>query len=228
MTNLLMKCCIFKDKLKQLNYLLFILPFLSIPTLSAHPHSWISVFTEIEGDNKEITGLKMFWTFDLITTSYTLDGADLSKKNRVHTLNALSNDMLKTLLENNYFTYIQYQGKSIEFQQTAKAKLTLKKYKLTLEFLLKFKKPLRLPIKDLQLQIYEKTYFVDFLWLKDNDLQLGENFTGKCQLDIIEPTPSSKQILYASSLEIDKKPNLNLGRIFTQSLILNCQKSEYE
>lgn len=47
-------------------------------TVLAHPHSWVEMKTYIQGRDGMITGFKMEWTFDPMTSAYMLDGEDMS------------------------------------------------------------------------------------------------------------------------------------------------------
>ena len=208
--------------------ILICLLFLPVRSVIAHPHSWVSVLTEIEGDNKQITGLTMFWTFDLITTSYTLDGEDLSEQHRQKTLQSLADEMVGNLKENNYFTHFKKNDQVLLFKGAYQAKLTLEDHKLTLAFFLELQEPLLLPVTNLYLQVYEDGYFVDFLWLKESDLQLSEHFIANCEINIAEPKPTTAQMIYAASLAIDAAPDSQLGTIFSQSVSINCSRGVYE
>jgi ABC-type uncharacterized transport system substrate-binding protein len=211
---------------------------LQVSTLKAHPHSWVSVFTEIEGNEKQLTGLTMFWTFDLITTSDALDGTNLSPETQQQTLRVLASEMLANLKESHYFTHFKMHGNTLAFKTPQKATLVLEDYKLTLNFFLELEKPLALPITELNLQIYEDSYFVDFLWLQQDDIQLSEHFRGNCQLNIIEPPKNIEQDVFdplsfpstASAPAIDAlaiydplfMANTKLGETSTQSVVINC------
>jgi ABC-type uncharacterized transport system substrate-binding protein len=210
----------------------------SISTLKAHPHSWVSVFTEIEGNHKQLTGLTMFWTFDLMTTSDLLMGKSLNQENQQQTLKILASEMLANVKENHYFTHFKIHNKVLRFKAPKNAILTLEDYKLTLTFFLELHNPLLLPITDLSLQIYEDSYFVDFLWLQQDDIQLSEHFRGDCQLNIIEPPKNNVQdtddpLFLPSTMTSQTSDALttydplfiqdtNLGEKFTQSVIVNC------
>ncbi|PKF60297.1 DUF1007 domain-containing protein [Psychromonas sp. psych-6C06] len=200
----------------------FITLLFSISTLKAHPHSWVSVFTEIEGNDTHLTGFKMFWTFDLITTSDALSGEDVSERKLPGTLKRLSREMLVNIKANDYFTFLEWQGKTLSFADPLQEKLILEDYKLTLSFFLPLQKPLQLPITDLQLEIYEDTYYVDFLWLQKDDIQLSEQFRANCAMNIIEANTTSEQIAYAASLPKDAQGDSKLGAQFTQKLNINC------
>lgn len=191
-------------------------------TAKAHPHSWVSVLTELEGDSQQLSGLRMYWTFDLITTSDALNGEDVSPENLQKTLDKLSVEMLGNIKKSGYFTRLESQGVRLHFKTPQKATMTLEDYKLTLEFFLELDTPLALPLKDVTLKIYEDTYYVDFLWLQHDDVQLSENFNADCKLNIVEPQTTSAQIAYASSLPKDAQGDTRLGELFTQTMTINC------
>lgn len=192
------------------------------PTLKAHPHSWVSVLTEIEGDSQHIKGLKMFWTFDLITTSDALDGEDLSEDHRQDTLQNLAAEMLKNIKETGYYTRLHHNDRPLAFKDPKQALLTLEDYKLTLQFYLALEKPVALPATNLSLKVYEETYYVDFLWLQVDDLQLSESFYADCKFKLLEPQTTTEQIAYAASLEKDAKGDSKLGEMFTQTASIDC------
>lgn len=196
--------------------------FFQASTLSAHPHSWVSVLTEIEGDSRQIKGLKMFWTFDLITTSDALEGGDLSEENRQQTLQNLAAEMLKNIKETGYYTRLYHHERQLSFKEPKQATLTLEDYKLTLQFHLALEKPVVLPATNLALKVYEETYYVDFLWLQVDDLQLSESFYADCKFKLLEPQTTAEQIAYAASLEKDVKGDSKLGEMFTQTASIDC------
>ncbi|GLS92481.1 membrane protein [Psychromonas marina] len=203
-------------------WLLFLIILSHISEAKAHPHSWVSVLTELEGDSRQLSGLRMYWTFDLITTSDALAGEDLSADNQPLVLQALAAEMLSNIKNEGYYTHLENQGGGLHFKEPDQATLTLEDYKLTLQFFLELEQPLALPLTDLTLKIYEDTYYVDFLWLQKDDLQLSESFHADCQLKLVEAQTTSEQIAYVSSLPIDAQGDSKFGEMFTQSVTINC------
>ena len=190
--------------------------------VNAHPHSWVSVLTEIEGDNKQISGLKMFWTFDLMTTSDALSDVDLSEDNKQLALQNLAIEMLENIKLNNYFTHFRHYGSTLAFKEVAQAKLILEDQKLTLQFLLELERPLLLPVTNLKLQVYEDSYYVDFLWLAQDDIQLSESFFGDCSLKINEAYDFPVQNAYDPLSMQGNATNNELGVINTQAATIHC------
>lgn len=213
---------IYQIILMPLLWLFILSVFFHASFVKAHPHSWVSVLTELEGDSHQLSGMRMFWTFDLITTSDALAGEDLSEENQQQTLNALASEMLNNIKQTGYYTWLEKQGSRLSFKEPQQAILTLEDYKLTLQFFLALERPLTLPVTDLTLKIYEDTYYVDFLWLQQDDLQLSESFVADCQLELLEPQTTNEQIAYASSLPRDVQGDSKLGEMFTQKVKINC------
>ncbi len=191
----------------------------------AHPHSWISMRTQVDGDEQHITGFHMIWTFDAMTTAYLFDGEDMSKAHRAATLKKLAKDVIDNMAKSDYFTYF-YQGKShLKYQNVPEAQLTESHGKATLSFHLQLAKPVKLAGEPLRLLIYDPTYYVDMSWDDHKDVTLAPSLARICKQRIVEPHPTPAQISYAMSIPIDASPDNTLGQAFTQSLVLNCQPS---
>lgn len=211
--------------LKRLNITVILAVLIGVVSQSAssHPHSWIVTKTMIEGDENAITGLKMEWTFDAMTSTYTLDGEDMSPLHKEETLQRVSDSIIKNMLNEHYFTYF-YQGKTpIRYKEVTDSTLALVKGKLIFSFDLELDKPLELNTKDLNLSIYDHTYYIDMYWKNKKDVDLSESLKPYCKVDLIQPKPSSKQMTYAMSLPADANPDYELGQLFTQKVLLNCQ-----
>ena len=91
----------------------------------AHPHSWIEMKTEIEGDKNEITGFKMEWSFDAMTSAYMLDGYDLSPEKKAESFQEIADFVLNNMLVDHYFTFfsIVEEGKVMIYQHIIQNKI---------------------------------------------------------------------------------------------------------
>ena len=192
------------------------------PTVSAHPHSWVDLKTYIEGEEGVVTGLKMEWTFDAMTSAYMLDGEDTSAENELQTLERISASVLENMLYEHYFTYF-YDGETpIRYKVAHSDTLTRDRAKLVLSFELPLSKPKPVTEDSLRLLIFDSSYFVDMAWKADTDVVLSEGLAEQCDLKIIEPNPTPEQMSYALSLPVDADPDNTLGELFTQTAKLNC------
>lgn len=195
-------------------------------TVQAHPHSWIDLKTEIEGSQNQITGLKMSWTFDAMTSAYMLDGEDLSTENKAKTMQKVAASVMQNMIAEHYFTYF-YDGETpIKYSLARRGVLTQNRTKLTLDFVLPLSKPKILDGNPLKLLIFEPSYYVDMSWQKKGDIQLSPDLAKHCSLELIEPKPTSEQMSYAMSLPADADPDNALGQLFTQTVLITCSENK--
>jgi tRNA threonylcarbamoyladenosine biosynthesis protein TsaE len=195
-----------------------LLPF----SVQAHPHSWIDLKTEIEGNQNQITGFKMSWTFDAMTSAYMLDGEDLSSENKAKTMQKVANSVMQNMMGEHYFTYFYDGDTPIKYSLARRGVLTQHRSKLTLDFELPLSKPKILDGNPLKLLIFEPSYYVDMSWQKKGDIQLSPDLAKNCSLELIEPNPTSEQMSYAMSLPADVDPDNALGQLFTQTVLITC------
>ncbi len=190
---------------------------------TAHPHSWIDMKTEIQGDGKQITGFLMTWEFDAMTSAYMLDGEDLSAKNKAQTLQDLADSIMTNMTTSHYLTYFYEGGKPVKYALAKQGILVQDKIKATLQFYLPLAEPLVLSDKSLKLLIYDPSYYVDMSWPAKNSVLLSPELNQYCKLSLIEATPTSEQLAYVMSLPVDAERDNAIGELFTQSAIINCQ-----
>ncbi|MGB2078191.1 MAG: DUF1007 family protein [Vibrio sp.] len=202
----------------------WIVPSLLFSALTwAHPHSWISVKTQLLSQDQKITAIKMDWEFDAMTSAYTLDGEDTSPEHLEQTLQNLANESIQNMLAEHYFTYF-YQGDNpIRYFEAENARYTLKQGKLTLSFELPLEKPQPVQGQSLKLLVFEPSYYIDMTWKSEDDIKLSGDLAKACQVEIIEPTPTPEQMSYAMSLPADADPDNALGQLFTQTAEFHCQ-----
>lgn len=190
---------------------------------SAHPHSWVDMNTEIQGDGKYITGFLMTWEFDAMTSAYMLDGEDLSAENKAQTLQALADSIMQNMTTNHYLTYFYQDGMPVKYALAENGNLAQDKIKATLTFHLPLEKPLAVSDKTLKLLIYDPSYYVDMSWPTQNAIQLSPKLAQYCKLSVIDATPTSEQLTYVMSLPVDAARDDALGELFTQTATINCQ-----
>ncbi|WP_257791857.1 DUF1007 family protein [Vibrio tetraodonis] len=193
----------------------------SLP-LQAHPHSWVNMKTHIEGENGVVSGLKMEWTFDSMTSAYLLDGEDMSPENAQSTLDKLAKTVVKNMLSQHYFTYFYDGEEPIKYHPATDQKFERDKSKLKLSFALPLAKPQPITRDTLRLLVFDSSYYVDMAWRSKSDVVLSKGLAQQCQFDLVEPHPTSQQMMYAMSLPEDADPDNTLGQLFTQMVKMQC------
>lgn len=192
----------------------------------AHPHSWVDIKTEILGNTTQITGFKMQWTFDAMTSAYMLDGEDLSAEKRENTLVKLADTIMYNMTVGHYLTYFYEDEAPIKYALAQNGMLRQDKIKLILTFELPLAKPKTLSEKPLKLLIYDPSYYVDMSWPTKNDIQLSPELAKQCKLALTEADPTSEQIAYVMSLPVDAAKDDALGELFTQALTITCKPEQ--
>lgn len=195
---------------------------LCVSTAQAHPHSWIDIKTQILGNNGMITGFKMEWAFDAMTSAYMLDGEDTSPEKETDTFRKVAASLLENMLYEHYFTYFYHKDTPIKYGVAHSGKLTRDGAKLVLSFDLPLSKPQPISAKTLRLLIFDPSYYVDMGWRAASHVSLSATLSRHCQLNVIEPNPTPEQMSYALSLPEDADPDNALGQLFTQTLNIQC------
>ncbi|MGX9416750.1 DUF1007 family protein [Vibrio sp. WJH972] len=192
------------------------------PSIHAHPHSWVDLKTTVEGKNGLITGFKMEWSFDAMTSAYMLDGEGITPQNEQETFRRLSASVMENMKYEHYFTYF-YDGETpIKYQVAHSDRLVRDRSKLVLSFTLPLSEPKPVTREGLSLLIFDPSYYVDMAWKADNDVVLSPELANDCGLEIHEPNPTPEQVSYALSLPADVDPDEALGQLFTQSVQIHC------
>lgn len=83
-------------------------------TAGAHPHSFISLKTELVTDGTQLSGLKMRWTMDEITSADLLYDAGNAKPGD-EIWKKLAAEVMANVLGQHYFTEFWHNGQKVKF-----------------------------------------------------------------------------------------------------------------
>lgn len=189
----------------------------------AHPHVWVTSSSElIYAPDGSVTGIRHAWTFDDMFSTYAIQGLDTKTKG-VYTredLAPLAQVNVDSLKEFAYFTYAKAGGKKEKLGEPVDYYLDYKDGKLTLNFTLPLKAPVRTP--ELVLEIYDPSYFVNFALSDKEPLKLV-GAPANCKLAVQPPTdgkaPPQQSLNEQSFLNGD---NANYGANFANRLTVAC------
>jgi ABC-type uncharacterized transport system substrate-binding protein len=128
---------------------------------------------------------------------------------------------VESLKEFGYFTFATADGKKVELTDPAPGFwLDYKDQVLTLNFLLPFKKPVK--AKELKVEIYDPSIFVDFAFAKDKPVQLVG--APKCKLDVVLP----REMTFAEGKALsqipadEKNTTMAWGAQFASKILVHC------
>ncbi len=193
---------------------------------SAHPHVWISASTElVYAPDGTLTSVRHAWTFDDMFSSYALQGIETKTKG-VYTreeLAPLAQTNVDSLKEFAFFTFAragdEASRKKQKFETPTDYYLEQKNGALTLHFTL----PLKTPVKSRQLvlEIYDPTFFIDFSLIKADPVHLIGAPAG-CSLAIARPSDGTVQAKMLGEDNFLDGSNGNFGANFANRITVEC------
>jgi ABC-type uncharacterized transport system substrate-binding protein len=189
---------------------------------SAHPHVWVTAASElIYGPDGALTGIRHAWTFDDMYSAYALQGT-VTKKKGVYTreeLAPLAQTNVESLKEFDFFTFAKAEGKKQQFLPPTNYFLDYRNATLTLHFTL----PLKTPVKTKQLvvEIFDPTYFVDFELQKKDPVHLV-GAPASCTMRIQLPNDGTAGAQKLGEANFLNGLNSNYGAMFANKITVDC------
>lgn len=209
-----------RRSMRWLALALFFLP----GAASAHPHSFIDMQTTLVADETSLTGLKMVWTMDEITSADLLydaqnakTGSDIWKK--------LAAEVMARVLSQHYFTNFYREGKPVKYLDLpSEYQLSRKGDQAVLEFVLPLARPQPLTGKPMEFMTFDPSYFVDMTYKDKTALHMPPALEKRCTLALFTPKPNASLQSYALSLDKADAPpeSMDLGQQFAQKVTLEC------
>jgi len=189
---------------------------------AAHPHVWVTAVSElIYGDDGFITGIRHAWTLDDMFSTYALQGI-ATKKKGIYTreeLASLAQTNVDSLKEYGFFTFAKVDGKRQQFLDPTDYFLDYKDGALVLHFTLPFKTPIK--TRQLAVEIFDPSYFVDFALRKQNPIRLvGAPAT--CTIAIQRPNDGAAGAQKLGEASFLNGTSSNYGAMFANKIIVDC------
>ena len=131
----------------------------------AHPHSFIDMQTTLVHQGDRLTGLKMRWVMDEITSADLLYDAGTAKPDSV-VWKKLAAEVMANVLGQHYFSEFWHQKQPVKFDNLPpEYHLSREGHKAVLEFILPLAHPQALKGQRYLFSTFDPTYFVDMLSL---------------------------------------------------------------
>ncbi len=197
--------------------------FTFVPTsANAHPHVFVTMKGElVYAQDGSVTGIRHIWTFDDMYSAFATQGLD-SKQPGVFTreeLAELAEVNVTSLKEFDYFTFAKANGKKALFIEPKDYWLEYKDSLLSLHFMLPFKAPVK--AQDLQLEVYDPSYFIDFSFA-DKDAVALSGAPAQCKLALAKPTDQAVDFKIKSLSEAAFQGANNYGLMFANRISVTC------
>ena len=190
----------------------------------AHPHVWVTMNTYlVYAPDGSITGVRHEWAFDDMFSAFATQGLQGKVKGQFsrEELAPLAQVNVESLKEYDYFTYATADGKKAPLTDPAPGYwLDYKDQVLKLHFTLPFKTPVK--AKDLKIEIYDPTIFVDFEFAKQTPVKLVG--AAQCKLDVaLPPEMTSTQSKALSQIPADAlNTTMAWGAQFANKILVHC------
>ena len=198
--------------------------FLSL-SAAAHPHSFISLQTEAVAENGLLTGFKMRWTMDEITSADLLYDAGNAKPGD-EIWKKLAAEVMANVLGQHYFTEVWHDGKKVKFKnRPTEYGMEREEHQAVLTFVLPLAEAQPLSGQKYTISTFDPTYYVDMSYDKDSDARLSQTISQQCHISMHTPTPNEHMLSFAQSLDKEDAPpeDMELGKQFAQTVTLQCQ-----
>jgi ABC-type uncharacterized transport system substrate-binding protein len=202
---------------------LLVLLFCGATAVQAHPHVWITSVSELlYAPDGRLTGVRYAWTFDDMFSTYALQGIETKQKG-VYTreeLAPLAQTNAESLKEFAYFSFAKADGKREKFEDPIDYFLDYNDGQLTLHFTLPVKTPFK--AKQLVLDVFDRTYFIDFQMADKDPVKLVDAPEG-CRMQLQRPNDGS-----ASAQALNEQTfaaggaNANFGMMFANKITVDC------
>jgi ABC-type uncharacterized transport system substrate-binding protein len=191
-------------------------------TAQAHPHVWVTAASElIFAADGSITGVRHAWIFDDMFSTYALQGIATRKKGVYsrEELAPLAQTNMESLKEFAFFTFARVDNKKQKFADPIDYYLEYKDAALVLHFTLPFKAPIR--AKQLALEIFDPSYFVDFSLQKKDPIHLV-GAPANCTLAVQRPSDGTAIAQKLNEDTFLNGANANFGAMFANKISVDC------
>ena len=186
----------------------------------AHPHVWITATSELlYAEDGTITGVRHAWTFDDMFSAYAVQGLEAKGAYTREELGPLAQTNVESLKEYAYFTFARADGKKERFQEPVDYFLDYKDTVLTLHFTLPLKNPVR--PRQLMLEVFDRSFFIDFQMAKDNPVKLVGAPAG-CQMKLERPSDGTASAQKLNEQTFMNGENSNFGLMFANKITVDC------
>ena len=188
----------------------------------AHPHVWVTAASElIYGPNGSVTAIRHAWTFDDMFSTYALQGIVTKKKGNYtrEELAPRAQTNVDSLKEYGFFTYAKVDGKKEPFLAPIDYFLDYQNATLVLHFTLPFKTPIH--TKQLVVEIFDPSYFVDFALQKQDPFRLV-GAPASCSTTIQRPNDGTAAAQKLGEANFLNGNNSNYGAMFANRITVDC------
>ncbi len=189
---------------------------------TAHPHVWVTAASElIYGLDGSVTAIRHVWRFDDMFSTYALQGT-VAKRKGFYTreeLAPLAQTNMESLKAYGFFTFAKVEGAKQKFLDPTDYFLDYRDATLVLHFTLPFKTPIK--TKQLVVELFDPSYFVDFALQRQNPIRLV-GAPASCTVAIERPNDGTAAAQKLGEANFLNGNNGNYGAMFANKITVDC------
>jgi ABC-type uncharacterized transport system substrate-binding protein len=197
--------------------------------VAAHPHVWATVRSEIIfGPDQRIIGIRHAWTFDEFYTAMAIEGLDTNNDGiyAKEELAPLAKVNVESLKEFDYFTFVRRGAdeKLLPLKEPVDYWVEYDKTVLTLHFTLPLESPLDMKAQEVEVDVYDPTYFVAFGFAADAPVKIAGSPAPSCAAEVkkLDPESEAEDKALSEAFFSQLGPKSNFGSQFAQTMTVKC------
>ena len=191
----------------------------------AHPHVWVIVKSEILFDaNKRITGVRHHWEFDEAYSVFAIQGLDTNGDGiyDAKELEPLAKVNIESLVEFDHFTEVKSGDKAIARKEPVEYRAEFKDGVVSLHFTLPLEEPIAAAVQDVQIAVYDPTFYVSFSLAEKAPVRLASGSEG-CTSKLAPRAGVRAQTQTLSEAEFEALGSgAQFGAQFATDIVVRC------
>ncbi|MEK9570400.1 MAG: DUF1007 family protein [Paracoccaceae bacterium] len=213
-----------KSNLKRYARIAWALFATSLSTAEAHPHMWIDLKSEIIiQDQTLVSAIYQEWLFDDFFSASLIEEASQNPKGREVGIKAVVEEILDNLEPHDYFTLINVNGKKISSNPIKSFEVDVRENRVWVSFSLPISKEVDIAAQSLAYSVFDPTFYIEMLHFEGETVSFTGDVPTSCSTKIKQPNPSTEAVLLSRSPDLDKVPNQSIGRLFAETVVVNCR-----
>jgi ABC-type uncharacterized transport system substrate-binding protein len=177
--------------------------------------------------DRQIVGIRHDWTFDEFYSAMAQQGLDTNGDGvlSAEELKPVAEANIKPLKDFDYFTFVHVgDGDKLPLKPPENYWLDSDKGILTLHLTLPLEKPVDVRDQEVQVDVYDPTFFVAFGFATESPVKLSGDSIKGCTAEIKTPDPKAGKGAQALSEAFFSQlgPNSNFGAQFAQTVTVKC------
>ena len=113
-------------------------------------------------------------------------------------------------------------GRKLNLDTVVEYESELRNGRLWMRFVVPFSQPVDATASRLSYAVYDPTYYIEILHLKDDVIAFRGPAGGRCSGTVVPPNPTTETVMLAQALDRNAKPDNALGRLFAERVKVTC------